>query len=123
MKAQLLKPLRLYYKLDRRYLLECGLIVLAYVIAAKWGLSLATSTKQVTVVWPPSAIAIVVVLLRGKRYWPSIYAGALIANLMTQEPVLVTMGIAVGNTLEAVIGAFLVRRFTDFKGTPKFLET
>jgi integral membrane sensor domain MASE1 len=114
MKAQALRSRWALMVGDRRYLVGCGLVTIIYVIAAKWGLTLATSTKQVTVVWPPSAISLVVILLMGERYWPSIYVGALIANLLTQEPALLAIGIAGGDTLEALIAGYLIRRFVGF---------
>jgi len=47
----------------------------------------------------------------GLRFWPSIFAGALLVNLTTAGSVLTSIGIATGNTLEAVIASFLVIRY------------
>jgi integral membrane sensor domain MASE1 len=86
-------------------------------VAAKLGLALATHPAQVTTVWPPSGIALVTLLVLGKRYWPGVFIGALIANALTFEPWGVALGIAVGNTLEAVVAAFVLKRWAGFNNT------
>lgn len=86
----------------------------AYIIAAKLGLLLAYSTHQVTTVWPPSGIALAVLLLLGYRLWPGILVGAFVANILTSETVAIAAGIAVGNTLEALVGTYLLRRVVRF---------
>jgi signal transduction histidine kinase/CheY-like chemotaxis protein len=87
-----------------------------YVGAAKLGLSLAPNdAKQVTAVWPPAGIALAAVLLLGYRVWPAIALGAFVANVTTSNELVSTaFGIAVGNTLEAIAGAWLLRTFARF---------
>src|SRR5262245_25683238 len=86
-------------------------IAAVYFAAAKLGLAMAFVAPQVTVVWPPTGIAIAAVGLFGYRIWPAIWIGAFLANSMTAEPWAVAAGIAAGNTLEAVAGAWLIRRW------------
>ncbi len=81
-----------------------------YFAAAQLGLAMAFEATQVTVIWPPTGIALAAILLWGYRMWPGIALGALLANLMLGEPVATAMGIAFGNTLEAVAGAWLLHR-------------
>ena len=50
-------------------------------------------------------------LLLGYRVWPGIFLGAFLANLTTAGSVATTLGIATGNTLEGLAGAYLVNRF------------
>jgi signal transduction histidine kinase/integral membrane sensor domain MASE1/CheY-like chemotaxis protein len=85
-------------------------IAAVYFAAAKLGLELAFVAPQVTVVWPPTGIALAAVLLLGRRVWPGVWIGALVANA-TVSPLAVAAGIATGNTLEAVVGAGLLRRW------------
>ncbi len=87
-----------------------------YVGAAKLGLSLAPDdAKQVTAVWPPAGIALAAVLLLGYRVWPAIALGAFVANITTSNELVSTaFGIAAGNTLEALAGAWLLRTFARF---------
>ncbi|HUE30717.1 MAG TPA: MASE1 domain-containing protein [Verrucomicrobiae bacterium] len=83
---------------------------LIYFAAAKFGLRFAFVAKQVTVVWPPTGIALAALLVLGPRAWPGITLGAFFANYYTEENFWTAGGIAVGNTLEAVGGAWLLRR-------------
>jgi PAS domain S-box-containing protein len=69
---------------------------------------------SVSPVWPPTGIAIAAVLWLGYRISPAIFVGAFLANLATGEPVATAMGIAIGNTLEALCAGFLVHRFIGF---------
>ena len=56
--------------LHGRLALRIGVVGVAYFAAARFGLSLAFTTKQVTAVWPPTGIALVAFLLWGLRVWP-----------------------------------------------------
>jgi signal transduction histidine kinase/ActR/RegA family two-component response regulator len=87
----------------------------SYFAAAKLGLSMAFVAEQVTSVWPPTGIALAAVLIFGPRVWPGILLGAFLANVTTDEPVATACGIAAGNTLEALAGAWLIHRLTDFR--------
>ncbi|MBI3458039.1 MAG: MASE1 domain-containing protein [Candidatus Rokubacteria bacterium] len=90
-------------------------VVLAavYFCAAKLGLSLAFVHSNATAVWPPTGIALAAVLLWGYRMWPGVFAGAFFANLTTAGTIATSAGIATGNTLEAVAGAWLLHRFAS----------
>ena len=48
-----------------------------------------------------------------RRAWAAIFVGALIANLTTDVPLLPATAIAIGNTLEAITGGWLLREFAD----------
>ena len=92
------------------YFLKLAVVAAIYYGAAKLGLSLAFINDSVSPVWPPTGVAIAAVLLFGYRIWPAIFVGALLANLFTPLP---AIGIAVGNTLEALSAGFLLQ-FLDF---------
>ncbi len=84
---------------------------LVYFAAAKLGLTMAFSAEQVTLVWPPSGIALASIVLLGRRWVvPGIALGAFLANATTHEPLGTAAGIAVGNTIEALVGAWLFER-------------
>src|SRR4051812_10500926 len=85
-----------------------------YFGAAKLGLTMAFVAEQVTAVWPPSGIALAAILVFGRRVWPGIALGAFVANATTGAPIPAAMGITVGNTLEALSGAWMLRRFVGF---------
>ena len=92
-----------------------------YVAAARLGLTLALPPeRKATAVWPASGIALGAVLLFGNRVWPGIWLGAFIANCWDYfnadnahslaAHLAVSCGIAVGSTLQAMLGAALFRR-------------
>jgi PAS domain S-box-containing protein len=93
-----------------RYLAIVTALGAAYFGAAMLGLSLAFATKQVTAVWPPAGIAVAVLVLAGMRFWPGVYVGALLANIAVAEPFGTAAFVAVGNTIMAVVGAWILRR-------------
>src|SRR5262249_10251608 len=66
--------------------------------------------KQVSIVWPASGLALAAVLIFGYRVWPGIAAGALGAYLSQNQPLPVAAAIATGNTLEPLVGAWLLWR-------------
>src|SRR5438034_2933580 len=89
-----------------------------YASAGKFGLSLAFINRSASAVWPPTGIALAALLLFGLRLWPGIFIGAFLVNITTQGSVLTTLGIAMGNTLEGIAGAWLVKCFA--KGAKAF---
>lgn len=86
------------------------LIAIVYFAAAELGLSLASVHENVTPVWPPTGIAIASLLIFGRRVWPGVFLGALAANFLTSIPLASTFGIAIGNTLEAIVAWSLLQR-------------
>ena len=96
------------------YAVRVAIIAAVYFVAAKLGLTLALVAEQVTTVWPPTGLSLAAVLIFGYRIWPGILAGALLANVTTNVPAVVAAAIATGNTLEALAGAWLLRRVVGF---------
>jgi integral membrane sensor domain MASE1 len=89
------------------------LLAAAYFIGGRLGLSLAVLNPSATTVWPPTGIALAACLVYGLRLWPGVLAGALMVNLATSGSWPASFGIAIGNTLEAVLGCVLVQRFAE----------
>ena len=89
-----------------------GLLVLTgvYFVVGKLGLILGFSSS--TAVWPPAGIALAAPLLLGYRVWPALFVGSFLVNVTTEGSVWTTLGVASGNTLAGLLGAFLVTRFT-----------
>lgn len=67
-----------------------------------------------TFVWPPTGIAFAALLLGGFRLWPAIFLGAFTVNFSIGAPITAAIGIAVGNTFEALVGVYLLIRFVRF---------
>ena len=93
-----------------RYTAKVLALALAYFGAAtKAGLLLAYENSSVTAVWAPTGISLAALVLWGRGLWPGVALGALLANCWTGVPVITVLGIATGNTLEALVGASLLR--------------
>jgi PAS domain S-box-containing protein len=92
-------------------ILVCLAVAAAYIVAGMFGLSLASVNKSASAIWPPTGIALAALLLLGYRVWPGIFLGAFVVNLATAGTVATSLGIGLGNTLEGVLGCYLVRRF------------
>src|SRR5258708_4333685 len=104
-------------------LIRVSLAVAAvYVAAAKFGFTMAFTAEQVTLVWPPTGLALASLLLIGADVWPGILLGAFVANITSQEPLAVALGMAIGNTLEAVLAAWLVRRYVQMPFSRSWLR-
>ncbi|WLA75807.1 MASE1 domain-containing protein [Bradyrhizobium diazoefficiens] len=88
-----------------------------YFVLAKGGLALASVHPSATPIWPPTGLALAAVLLWGYRTWPAIFIAAVIANATTAGSVATAIAIASGNTLEAVVGAYLVNRWSRGRHT------
>ena len=110
-----------------KYCAELLAIGAAYFLLAKAGLLLASIHPSATPVWPAAGLALAAILLRGVRVWPAIFAGSLtanatneIANAGLEGQLLASLGIAIGNTLEAVVSGQLI---TIWSGRARTFET
>jgi signal transduction histidine kinase len=95
-----------------RSVMLCSLAVI-YVLAGKFGLQLAVFHPSATPVWPPTGISLAALLLLGYWVWPGICLGAFVVNVTTAGSIATSLGIATGNTLEGLLGAFLVNHFAN----------
>ena len=97
-----------------------GALALAYFVLAALGLSLAVPGTNATVIWVPTGLAIAATLRFGQGVWPAIFLGAFAVNALLLSrlglPPLPLLGAALaaaaGNTAEALLAGYLVRRFT-----------
>ncbi len=89
-------------------IIRAGVVAGAYFGAAKLGLLFAFTNSSVSAVWPPSGLALAALLIFGPSVAPGIWVGAFVANLTTQGSVAVVCAIATGNTLEPLVGAYLL---------------
>ena len=81
-----------------------------YYAAARLGLRYASIGESVSLIWPPTGIAFAALTLLGYRYWPGVALGAFLANAATTVPLTAAAGIAAGNTIEALLATYLLRR-------------
>jgi len=88
-----------------------------YYATARVGLLLAFGYKNVSAVWPPSGVALAILLLCGRSAWPAVFLGAFLANFSTELPIGTSLLISGGNTLEALAGARILQGI-DVTNTP-----
>ena len=89
------------------------LVTLLYFVAGRFGLRLAFVNPSATAVWPPTGIALAAFLVLGEYVAPGILLGAFLVNLTTSDSVLFSLAVAIGNTMEGLIGARLVNLFAN----------
>lgn len=109
---------------DFRLPLRIGLLTGTYLLAGKLALLLAIPPGFATAVWPAAGIALAACLAWGNRVWPGVFLGSLLVNVTTGFDPSSTAAllhsltpptiIAAGASLQALCGAFLVRRFVGF---------
>ncbi|MGZ8433965.1 MAG: PAS domain S-box protein [Candidatus Binatia bacterium] len=90
-----------------------GVVCVLYFIIGKLGSWLAAVDPNATVVWPPTGFALAAVLLLGQRVWPAILCGDVLLNVTSIGSFETSLGIAAGNTVEALVGAWLASRFAN----------
>ena len=82
-----------------------------YFLAGKLGSYLAFVNASASAVAPAAGVALAAFLIFGYRVWPAIVVGAFLLNISTAWSLTAAAAIGVGNTLEALLGAYLVNRF------------
>ncbi len=108
-------------------LIALVLITCAYFLAGKIGLGFASVHVSASPVWVPAGMAVALLLMFGTSIWPAILAGAFLVNVTTAGGVLTSASIAVGNTLEGILAAWLLQRFAHgvhaFESPPDILKS
>jgi PAS domain S-box-containing protein len=95
------------------YAIELAVIAASYFSLAESALLLPAINPAATPLWPPTGAALAFVLLRGYRVWPAILVSSFSANAvssgtMTASWLLQSTSIAIGTTLAALAGAWLI---------------
>jgi signal transduction histidine kinase len=94
-----------------------GFGAVVYALLGWWSLRLAMTQVNASAVWPLAGLGIGALARYGLRYWPIVFLGAFITNLIVNlqngvaipPAMLAALGIAMGNTAEALCGAQLTR--------------
>jgi len=105
-----------FFKYLRRYGLEAGLFA-AYFLTGRIELSLNPVDTFATLLWLPSGIALAALFLYGYRLWPVVMLAAFAVNVSIGAGVMVSLGMAAGETLQALGGAYFLKKYTDFSPT------
>ncbi len=85
------------------FLPALAITVLAYFLAGKLGLMLPYIGSHVTLIWLPTGIAVYALLKGGLKFCIAIFVGAFLVNLSIGTSVLLSLSIAIGNTLGPII--------------------
>lgn len=96
------------------YISKVIIFIALYFSTAWFGLKMDAAGGFATLVWAPTGIALAALLLYGYWLWPAIAITALCVNYFSGAPLLAAAGISLGNTLEAVLAAYLLDRHTGF---------
>jgi signal transduction histidine kinase/CheY-like chemotaxis protein len=92
------------------YLLRLVLLGVAYYATARIGLAVDAVGGVAALVWAPSGLALAALLLAGESLWPAVAAGSIATSYFTGRPLGPLVLVAVGTSLEAVLGARWIRR-------------
>jgi PAS domain S-box-containing protein len=98
------------YRDVRRLALPIVAFAGVYAIVGSLRLAIAPVHLFASLVWAPSGVALAVLLRGGLRLWPGVALGAFLVNAWRGAPVPAALGISVGNTVAAVLGAWWFRR-------------
>ncbi len=102
------------------YAIELAIIAASYFGLAESALLLPAINPAATPLWPPTGVALAFVLLRGYRIWPAILVSSFFAlassfsangvssGTMTASWLFQSTSIAIGTTLAALAGAWLI---------------
>ena len=93
------------------YLVKILALAIIYHLAARVGLKMAYVQANTSPVWPPTGIGLAALLIFGYRLWPGISLGVLIGSLLTGAPFSLALGITIGNTLEALVAVYFLKKF------------
>ena len=104
---------------------KAALLAALYLVSGKLGLLFAPPPGFVTVIWPPSGIALGMLLVYGWRLWPGVLVGSFLLNLsnaglpaeftlqqaFAPGHLVASIVIAAGAALQAVVGRALIARY------------
>lgn len=105
---------------------DARIIIVAffYFVAAQIGLWLSFPESKLAALWPPSGIALALLLITGYKSWPAIAIGSILVNILvylhfgvvfSTKVVSSLVVTSAGNTVEALVGYFLILKFIQNK--------
>ena len=90
------------------------LLFTTYFFTALMGLEVSSVNQFAALIWAPSGIALAALVGFGLRIWPAIFGAAVLVNWVSGAPIGAAFGIGIGNSLEALAGAYLLTRDGHF---------
>lgn len=89
------------------------IVAAAYFAGGYLGLSIPYVGSHITLIWPPTGIALAALIHWGYSIVPGIWLGAFLVNIVTGASWEASLGISIGNVLGPFIACLLLRR-TEF---------
>lgn len=86
-------------------------VTAAYVLGGWLGLSSPFHFHAITLLWPPSGIALAALIVFGLRFWWAVAAGAFLINLQALDSPWAIVIASGGSTLEAALPVIIMRRW------------
>jgi PAS domain S-box-containing protein len=99
------------------YVLELVAVAAGYFGLAESAQLLPAINPTATPLWPPTGIALALVLLRGYRLWPAILAGSFFSGATAARSIVDSGSITIGTLLAALAGAWLINRWSNGRKT------
>ncbi len=106
------------------YALELAVVGTICFVLARLGALLVSPHLSAVPIWPAAGFALAAVLLRGLRIWPALLAANWIAAATTGDPgtalaesTWAAWSHAIGETLGALVGGYLIERWSDGRAT------
>lgn len=87
-------------------------VVAGYFCLGNLGLELATINNNSSPIWPAAGMALGSVLLFGNWVIPAVYIGAFLTNWYIGTPVVGSLTVAFGNTIQAYLAAYIIQNFS-----------
>ncbi|NUO52169.1 MAG: PAS domain-containing protein [Polyangiaceae bacterium] len=109
-----------------RRVVETVLLAACYYAFARLGLELAHVGSNVTLVWPPTGIAVAALVAFGPRCWPGVFLAAMLVNAEMGTPWWAAIAVGIGNSAGPTLVAVALRRarfrpFETLRDTMTFL--
>ncbi|HZT55260.1 MAG TPA: EAL domain-containing protein, partial [Burkholderiaceae bacterium] len=86
------------------------MLLAAYYLSGRVGLSVPQFGTYITLIWPPAGIALAALLRFGLGVWPGVWLGAFAIALSLGTSLWLAVLIAFGNTLGPLLGAWVLQR-------------
>lgn len=87
------------------------LVALAYFATGELGLSFPTQYNDITLFWLPTGVGVAALWRWGTACWPGVFLGCLLVESSLSTPLLLSLGISVGDTLAPLLTVWLLRRW------------
>ncbi|HEY3328131.1 MAG TPA: EAL domain-containing protein [Novimethylophilus sp.] len=85
-----------------------------YLAGAQLGLEFAAFGGNVSLIWPPSGIALAAFLIYGLRMWPGVVIGAALSATISSHSPVFALGQIAASLSETLIAVLLLKRIRDF---------